>query len=45
MANQMMDNVLLGSSIPYNLQESTKRNLDVLNDFLNVVTSNTQTKN
>jgi hypothetical protein len=34
----MMDNVLLTSGIPFNLQESTKRNLDVLNDFLNIVT-------
>ena len=25
--------------IPFNLQESTKRNLDVLNDFLHVATS------
>jgi HSP90 family molecular chaperone len=39
LAHQIMDNVLLTSGIPFNLQESTKRNLDVMNDFLNIVTS------
>ena len=37
LAHQMMDNVLMLSGIPYNLQDSTKRNLDVLNDYLNVL--------
>ncbi len=37
LAHQMMDNVMLLSSIPYNLQESTKRNLDILNDYLNLL--------
>ena len=39
LANQMMDNILLSSGIPFNLQDSTKRNLDVMNDFLNTVTA------
>lgn len=39
LARQMMDNILLTSGIPYNLQDSTKRNLDVMNDYLNLVTS------
>jgi hypothetical protein len=37
LAHQMMDNVLMQSGIPYNLQDSTKRNLDVLNDYLNIL--------
>ena len=43
LAHQMMDNVLLGSGIPYNLQESSKRNLEILNDYLNIVTSSNDT--
>jgi HSP90 family molecular chaperone len=35
LANQMMDNVLMASGIPFNLQDSTKRNMDILNDYLN----------
>ncbi len=43
LAHQMMDNVLLASGVPFNLQESSKRNLDILNEYLNAVTgSNTQ---
>lgn len=38
-AKSMMDNILIQSGIPYNLQESTKRNLDIMNDFLNKATS------
>jgi len=37
LTQQMMDNVMLTSSIPYNLHESTKRNLDILNDYLNLL--------
>lgn len=39
LCKQMMDNLLIASGIPYNLQDSTKRNLDILNDYLNIVTS------
>ena len=35
LAHQMMDNVMMGSGIPFDLQHSTKRNLDILNDYLN----------
>lgn len=45
LSKQMMDNVLLTSGIPFNLQESSKRNLDVLNDFLNTVTQNSEDSN
>lgn len=38
-AKQMMDNVLAIGSIPYDLQASTKRNLDIMNDYLNLITS------
>ena len=34
LAKQMLENVMLASGIPYNMQESTKRNLDVLNEYL-----------
>lgn len=37
-AKQMMDSVLAFSGVPYNLQDSTKRNLDIMNDYLNIVT-------
>ena len=39
LAHQVMENVLLSSGIPFNLQESTKRNLDMLSDYLQHVTS------
>jgi HSP90 family molecular chaperone len=35
LAHQMMDNILMASGIPFNLQDSTKRNMDILNDYLN----------
>ena len=39
LANQVMENVLLNSGIPFNLQESSKRNLNMLDDYLQFVTS------
>ncbi len=38
-AKQLMDSVLAFSGVPYNLQDSTKRNLDIMNDYLNIVSS------
>jgi len=38
-AKQMFDNVLCTSSIPYDLQTSTKRNLALMTDYLNIMTS------
>ena len=38
LSKQLMDNILLSSGIPFDLNSSAKRNLDVMNDFLNVVT-------
>jgi len=35
LAHQMMDNVLMASGIPFDLQDSTKRNMNILNDYLN----------
>lgn len=35
LAHQMMDNILMAGGIPFNLQDSTKRNMDILNDYLN----------
>ena len=37
-AKQFLDNVLMNSGIPYNMQESTNRNLNLLNNYLNLVT-------
>ena len=34
LANQFLENLLLQAGIPFNLDESTRRNLDVLNEFL-----------
>lgn len=34
LAQQLLENLLLQAGIPFNLDESTRRNLDVLNDFL-----------
>lgn len=34
-----MDTILMQSGITYNLQESTTRNLNILRDFLNILTS------
>ncbi len=39
-ATQIMDNVLLSSGIPYDINDSSKRNLNVINDFLQHVTGN-----
>jgi hypothetical protein len=33
-AKQVMDNILTVTGIPINLMESTKRNLDIMNDYL-----------
>ena len=44
LAHQVMDNVLMGSGIPFSLQESTKRNLDVLNEYLIAVTNDATPK-
>ena len=35
LAHQMMDNVLMASGIPFDLQVSTNRNMNILNDYLN----------
>lgn len=40
LAQQVLENVLLSSGVPFNLQESTKRNLDMLSDYLQHLTSN-----
>ena len=39
LAHQMMDNVLMASGIPFDLQDSTKRNMNILNDYLNNLAS------
>lgn len=38
LSKQFLDNVLIQSNIPYNLQESTARNLDIMNEFLGILT-------
>ena len=40
----MMDNVLMGSGIQFNMLESTNRNLNTLNDYLNLITKDEQAK-
>jgi HSP90 family molecular chaperone len=39
LAQQVMENVLLTSGIPFNLQESSKRNLNLLDDYLQHLTT------
>jgi len=38
LAKQLYDNVMLSSNIPFDIAPSTRRNLDVINDYLHVVT-------
>ena len=38
LARQFMDTILVSAGIPHDLQDSTKRNLDTINDYLNAVT-------
>jgi hypothetical protein len=33
-SQQMLDNVLMASAIPHDVQVSSKRNLEILDDFL-----------
>jgi HSP90 family molecular chaperone len=44
LSKMVLDNILASAGIPYNLNESSKRNLDVLNDYLNKVTSTPEAK-
>lgn len=37
-AHQILDNVLVQSAIPFNVQESTTRNLELLREYLQLVT-------
>lgn len=41
-SRQLMDNILMSSGIPFNLQESTKRSQEMINEYLNTVTSGNQ---
>lgn len=38
-AGQLMDNVMLSSGIPFNITDSAGRNFDILNDYLNKVST------
>ena len=38
LAKQLFDNVMLSSNIPFDIAHSTRRNLDVMNDYLHVIT-------
>ena len=39
LAKIMMDNILMQSGIPYNIQESAKRNIEVINEYVQKITS------
>ena len=39
LAKIMLDNILMQSGIPYNIQESAKRNIEVMNEYVQKITS------
>jgi len=40
----MLDSVLLQGGIPFNLQESAKRNIEVMNEYVQKVTNTVESK-
>jgi HSP90 family molecular chaperone len=39
-AHQIMDNAMLSSNIPFNINDSVQRNFQLMNDFLNAAANN-----